>query len=506
MSLDVVIVGGGPNGLLLACELRLAGVAVTVLEQRDAPGGEPRANGLVGRVVQALDLRNLYEPLSGQAGPAQPTPRYQFGGLPLDLTELADNPLFTLPVPQARIEQVLAARAQALGADIRRGHHVTEVEPHDDRVTLRVRGPEGEQPLATRWLVGADGAHSLVRKQLGIDFPGTTDDRFVSHIGHAHLPADRFHPDGSLTLPSGERVWPYAHNRVAGGVFIFATLHTTGGTHLVAVQEWTGGDTTTPVTFTDLQHAVNRVAGGTLPLRQPAEPAAILRRLAGVNLRQATTYRAGRALLLGDAAHVYPAVGGPGLNLGLQDTLNLGWKLAAQVQGWAPPGLLDTYENERAPIGRRVALQTRAQLALLAPGDDVTAVRNLLADLLRHAHTRRDVAALLAGADTPYDMKGGDGEPHPLTGGWLPDLLPHLTEGRRDVLDRIRSGRPVLLTTTTEGATTAAGWGDRIDVVHVAGTLDAPTLLVRPDAYVAWAGEPDHGLTEALHQWFGRPR
>ncbi|WTD60984.1 FAD-dependent monooxygenase [Micromonospora sp. NBC_01638] len=223
--------------------------------------------------------------------------------------------------------------------------------------------------------------------------------------------------------------------------------------------------------------------------------------LTGVNLRQADTYRSGRILLLGDAAHVYPAVGGPGLNLGLNDALNLGWKLAAQVHGTAAPNLLDTYQTERVPVARRVALQTRAQLALLAPGDDVTALRGLFTDLLDSDHTRHEVAALLAGADRPYDMGGTD--PHPLTGSWLPDLLPRLTEGADAVRDALRSARGALIDLTTDGVSLPPAWRDRLDVIPARGGITADAVLVRPDGYLAWAGTGTDDVTEALRRWFG---
>ncbi|PWU58524.1 FAD-dependent oxidoreductase, partial [Micromonospora globispora] len=305
MNHEVVIVGAGPNGLLLAGELRLAGVPVLLLERSPLPGGEPRANGLIGRVVQAMDLRGLYEPLAGRPGPPAPTPWFQFGGLPLDLSAVADNPLFALPVPQARIQQVLEERARDLGAEIRRGHEVTGFGQDADDMQVNVRTADGDLRLRTRWLVGADGGHSLIRKQAGIPFPGSNDDRFVSHMGHAVIPADRLDSDGALALPDGRRLMPFAHNRLPGGVFTFARLGDTGEAYLVAVMEWAGrGREAAPVTFADLQHAVDRVLDGALPLGRPTRPSPLLRRLEGVTIRQATRYRAGRVLLVGDAAHV----------------------------------------------------------------------------------------------------------------------------------------------------------------------------------------------------------
>lgn len=267
--------------------------------------------------------------------------------------------------------------------------------------------------------------------------------------------------------------------------------------------EWTGPhhSTDAPPTHDDLQHATDRVLGGHLPLQQPHTPTPPTRRLTGVNLRQADAYRRGRILLLGDAAHVYPAVGGPGLNLGLNDAINLGWKLAAQVHGTAAPNLLDTYQTERAPVARRVALQTRAQLALLAPGDDITALRDLFTDLLDSDHTRHGVAALLAGADRPYDMGGTD--PHPLTGAWLPDLLPRLTEGADAVRDALQSARGVLIDLTTDGVYLPSAWRHRLDVIPARGGIDADAVLVRPDGYLAWSGTGTDDVTEALRRWFG---
>ena len=504
MTSNVIIIGAGPAGLLLAAELQLAGIPTTVLDQRAQPDTTPRANGLVGRIVQALHLRGLHEPLTGQPDAPQPTPRYQFGGLPLDLTNLPANPLHTLPVPQHHLEQVLHDHARALGADIRREHHLTALSQTPDHVTLDVRTPHGERRLTTRWLIGADGAHSTVRRAAGIPFPGHSDHRFVSHIGHADLPADRLNPDGTLTLPDGTHTRPFTHGRLPGGVLTFARIPgATTDAYLIATMEWNGphGDTDTPPTPDDLQHAVDRVVGGHLPLCPPAGPNPPTRRLTGVNLRQADTYRHGRVLLLGDAAHVYPAIGGPGLNLGLNDALNLGWKLAAQIHGTAGPDLLDSYQTERAPTARRVALQTRAQLALLAPGDDVTALRELLADLLHSDHTRHDLAALLAGADQPYDM--GSPHPHPLTGSWLPDLLPRLTEGADAVRDALRAARGVLIDLSADGLPLPPGWRDRLDVVPARGPVEAAALFVRPDGYVAWAGDRTDDLAAALQRWFG---
>lgn len=525
MAVDVVIAGGGPNGLMLACELRLAGVRPVVLERLPARSDLPKANGLVGRVVQALELRGLYEPLAGRAGPPEPVPFYQFSGIPLDLRGLEGNPLHVLPVAQPRIEQVLEERALELGVEIRRGHELTSLRDDGTDVDLAIRGPEGAYRLRTRYLVGADGGHSLVRKEVDIAFPGTTDDSFVSRAGHAVIPEALLDPvTGALDLPGLDApLRPYTQNRLAHGVFSFAMMPPGSGVHLVAVLEWDRppADEATPMTFAELRESVRRVLGTDLPMEEPvADEPHLLRRLTGVSSRQAEAYRAGRVLLLGDAAHVHSAIGGPGLNLGMLDAMNLGWKLAAEIAGWAPEGLLDTYEAERAPASRRVLMQTRTQMALMRPGEDLTAARDLIAELFESEVNRRRIAALLAGADIQYDM--GHDAPHLLPGQWLPDMRSQITAGRKQLAEALRGARPVLLDFTEDAsaAALAEGWKDRIDIVtenrHADQALPASALLIRPDGYVAWAGAltlPDQdqdqnhrahrGLRLALTTWFG---
>jgi 2-polyprenyl-6-methoxyphenol hydroxylase-like FAD-dependent oxidoreductase len=500
--MDVAIAGGGPNGLLLACELALAGVRPVVLERLPERATMPKANGLVGRVVPALDRRGLYARLSGGDRPPVPVPAFQFGGLTLALSALADNPMHILPIPQRRLEELIEQRAVELGVEIRRGHELVALSQTADRVTAEIAGPQGRYELTARYLVGADGGRSTVRKQCGIGFPGITDRGFVSRSGQVVIPAPVAVPGtGELEVPGAGRFRPSTFTRTERGMFAYGMFRP--GLYRVSVHEWTSSDLedSESMPLEELRAAVGRVLGADVPMSAPDGDPAALRRSTGINSRQADRYRVGRVFLAGDAAHVHSGVGGPGLNLGMQDVLNLGWKLAASINGWAPEGLLDTYESERHPVGERVVMHTRAQMELLSPGPNVTALRELFDELLGDRENIRRVAELMAGADVAYG-----GGAHPMTGRWMPDLALRGETGPVTVAGLSHAARPVLLTLAGDVtyAETAKPWSDRVDVVAAtAENAPAEAVLIRPDGYVAWAG--GEGLEAALRTWFGHP-
>ncbi|SHK64993.1 FAD-dependent monooxygenase [Actinacidiphila paucisporea] len=513
VDVDVVVVGGGPTGLMLAAEVGLLGVRPVVLESLPESGREPRANGLVGQVVPALDRRGLYESLSGSAGPPAPNRAYfTFAGLPLDLSGLPHSPVYTVAVPQQRIVQVLTARALDLGADIRTGHEVTGLTQREDRVELEVTGPAGPYRLTARYAVGADGAHSAVRKLSGIGFPGVTYDRSVSRHAHVSVPAECVGPDG-LRVPGVGAVPPFVPRRTERGSFTWAPLP--GRPPLMATVEWEPVEGDEPMSLAEMAASMGRVLGGEVPVAAPeGQGPFVLRRLTGGNTRVAERFSEGRVFLIGDAAHVYAAGGGPGLNVGLQDAINLGWKLAAQLAGTAPEGLLDSYGTERTAAARRTLLSAQAQAALLAPGRDVDALRAVVGELLADRAAAQRVADLIAGSDLRYDI-AADGA-HPLVGTQAEDLPLTTPTGQLRLAELARTGRPLLLdlTETATAAKAAAAWSPRVDAVTARAQPPAEAgftaALIRPDGYVAWAtsdlalGAEDLAqLRAAGARWFG---
>ncbi|GAA2386189.1 FAD-dependent oxidoreductase [Catellatospora methionotrophica] len=523
MDADVVISGGGPTGLLLAAELRLAGARVVVLERRTEPDPVPRANGLVGQVVTVLYRRGLYRTLARHgSGPKallqrwftgaygtrpRPVRGFSHAGFRLDLRRLRDaNPVHVLAVPQRRMEEVFEQHALALGAEIRRGHTFTGLTQDGDGVTVEVDGPDGGYRLRAAYLVGCDGSHSAVRKAAGIGFPGETSREVVIRMAHVVLPRAALTSSGALRAADGTSYRPYHLHRTPHGAFSFASF--IPGVHVLSTHEWDAPAEQAPMTVDEAQASLSRVVGADVPVEPPPADGRpwILRRLTDRNNRLADPYRMGRVFVAGDAAHVFAGFGGSHLNLGLQDAVNLAWKLSLVARGAAPDTLLDTYAAERVPQARRALDRTAEQAELMAPGDEVTARRERYAQRLREPGFLREVAEAVAGLDLPYPTGAG----HPMLGRMAPDLrLTH--ESRRIRLAALqRTARPLLLDLTGDPALAeaAAPWRDRVDVIRATprdpGT--PPALLIRPDGYVAWAAPDPAGLPSALTTWFGPPR
>jgi 2-polyprenyl-6-methoxyphenol hydroxylase-like FAD-dependent oxidoreductase len=515
--IDVVIAGAGPNGLMLAGELGLAGIRPVVLDPMPGPNPQPRANGIIGQGVRILDHRGLYGTLAGTAEPPPLNPRAMFAAFPLDLALMPNSQLYLLPVQQPRLVQVLADRAAEYDVDIRWRHALTGFDQDADGVTVHVQGPDGPTQLKTKYLVGADGGTSMTRKLAGIDFPGMSSYDLVARLGFDVLPPDEWIDpvSGGLDVPGFGRVPPLRFHRAEQGVFAYGALGNRAAVIVFELdrspREEPRDDSVDepPVSLAELEASAKRVLGADVPLR-PASPDAPLdlRRFSGINSRIASRYQVGRVILVGDAAHVHSPMGGPGLNLGLQDAINLGWKMAAVLKGRVEPALLATYEAERRPAAERVIMHSRAQLALVRPGPEVTALRQLFAELLTYPDIVRRLGDLISGAENRY---GAGPNAHPLAGQWVPDFS--VSDGGRTtrVAELARTGRPLLLDFTDRGEV-AAAVADVTEQLTVAagrpvGDVPATALLVRPDGYVAWASsarapETDE-LREVLTHWFG---
>ena len=500
---DVVIAGAGPNGLMLACELALAGVRPVVLDKLAGPSDEPKANGLVGQVIRQLDMRGLYHAFGGDEGPPKPAYGWMFAGVSLNFLGIEDNPMYALLIQQPRLVRLLEKRARDLGVDIRWGHELTALRAGESNVALTAATSGGAYRLDAGYLVGADGGRSTVRKSVGIGFPGHTSP-IVSRIAHVHLPDELLVAGRGYDIP-GFGLLPFGHNRLEKGTVIAFPFEPDRPMLGTIEYGWMLGSADGPMTLDELRDSLRRIIGVDVPLEAPKKQGShALRRLDGINSRQADRYRDGRVLLLGDAAHVHSPTGGPGLNLGMQDAVNLGWKLAAVVDGRAPDGLLDTYDAERYPVGERVMMHSQAQLALAAPGPEVNALRKLFGELARQREVTAHLAGLLSGSDVRYDV----GDDHPMSGLMVPDL--DLDDGRR-VAELLHGARPVLLDLSGGVTAAAAGsWAERVDTV-AAGMAEGPAaMLIRPDGYVAWAAddfEPGDAerLRGALARWFDNP-
>jgi 2-polyprenyl-6-methoxyphenol hydroxylase-like FAD-dependent oxidoreductase len=483
---DVLIAGAGPAGLLLASELRLAGVDTVVIERHPERPGFCRGFNLNARALDLLARRGLAGRLISEGWQV---PHAAFGGLPVTLSlpgTHTDHP-YSLGIPQTRVEEVLEAHALALGADLRRGHELLALRQDADSVTATLATSGGEYQVQAAYLAGCDGGRSTVRKQAGIDFPGTEATRF-SLLGDVEL-AD------PGALPLGTTAGP------GGTVF---TIPRPGYVRIITADRQPPADKDTLVSLGLLQTAVDEALGRHVELRA----ARWLTRF-GNAARQAAEYVRGRVILAGDAAHIHPPAGAIGVNVALDDAFNLGWKLAATVLGTAPTGLLDSYHAERHPAGAHVLANTRAQ-ALLAEADDrLGPLTDLLTRVASHPAGNRGFAETITGLDTRYDMLPGT--PHP----WLGRLAPNLTlstgTGDTDLATLLSPGRGVLLDLAGNDdlRRSAGGWADRVEIATATcpGHPELRAILLRPDGHTAWvsiaADDPTDGLHQTLQHWHG---
>ena len=479
----VMVAGGGPTGLMVAGELALAGVDVAIVERRpsqDLTGS--RAGGLHPRTIEVLDQRGIADRFLSQGKEAQIA---SFSWIPLDISDFPTRHNYGLALWQDHIERILAGWVGELAVPIYRGREVTGFAQDGAGVDVELSdGPS----LRAEYLVGCDGGRSLIRKAAGIEFPGW--DPTTSHlIAEVELAEE---PEWGL-------------RRDAHGIHSLSRLE--DGPVRVMVTEQRLGRTGEP-TLRDLSEALIAFYGTDYGIHSPTW----ISRFTDMT-RQAAAYRDRRVLLAGDAAHVHYPVGGQGLQTGVQDAVNLGWKLAQVVKGVSPDSLLDTYHAERHPVAARVLRNTMAQVALLRTDDRTSALRDAMSELLSMDEPRKRFAAMMSGLDIRYDL----GEGHPLLGRRMPDLDLVTANGPRRVFTLLHDARPVLLNLGEPGGLDIGPRADRVQVIDAtfAGNWELPVLgevaapaavLIRPDGYVAWVGDGTvTGLRGALTTWFGPP-
>jgi 2-polyprenyl-6-methoxyphenol hydroxylase-like FAD-dependent oxidoreductase len=485
MESGVIVVGGGPVGLMLAGELHLGGVEVTVYDKLPAASGESRALGFNRRAAESLGQRGLLPRL----GEFRWGPMGHFGGVRFDLGMLADNHSGVLGLSQARTEDMLADWLAELGVPVRRGYEVTGVRATPDGVAVAFDGPQGAGEDTAGYVVGCDGPHSTVRALAGIHTRSweATRGMYTAEIAGVTL----------RPRPIGERL--------PGGRMVVCTP--LGENHYRIVihdKDLPRHPDPGALTFAQVADAWQRLTGESIQHAQPLWLWAC-----GNAAALAGQYRRGRVFLAGDAAHAIPPLAAWGLSAGLQDAANLGWKLAATINGWAPEGLLDTYHAERHPVGQQLIRNAQAASMLYLGDADIDPVRSVMRELVAYKDAAGHLAAIVSGLGIRYDM--GPGE-HPLLGRRMPpDYELTLPDGRRTTIaDLLHTARGILITTSPPAQATLA-WADRIEVITGTWTPrqhPAPdTVLIRPDGYVAWTSPgTDTDLPTALSHWFGTAR
>jgi 2-polyprenyl-6-methoxyphenol hydroxylase-like FAD-dependent oxidoreductase len=491
----VVIVGGGPAGMMLAAELALAKVDVVVLERRpDHVLAGSRAGGFHSRTIEVLDQRGVADRFLAEGQVAQVA---TFGTTVLDMSDFPTRHPYSLGIWQNQIERIMAAWIAELPVPIHYGCEVTGFAQDDTGVDVPLS--EGGT-LRAQYLVGCDGGRSLIRKAAGIEFPGwdATRSNLIAEVEMTEEPELGIRHDAVGVHGLGRLEYEIRDGEV---------VYKDEGPVRVTVTEQRVGPATEP-TLRDLSEALVAVYGTDFGAHDPTW----ISRFTDMT-RQAAAYRAGRVLLAGDAAHVHYPAGGQGLSLGVQDAVNLGWKLAQVVNRTSPESLLDTYHDERHPVAARALKYTMAQTALQRRDDRMRALADVVSELASMDEPRKRLAGISSGLDIHYDL----GEGHPLLGRRMPDLDLSTADGPRRVFELLHDARPLLLNLGRPGDVDIAPWADRVQLVDaryegewelpVLGVVNAPTaVLIRPDGYVAWVGEGTQlGLPDALITWFGPP-
>ncbi|MFE3954341.1 rifampin monooxygenase [Nocardia sp. NPDC059091] len=471
---DVIIAGCGSTGAMLAAELRLHDVRVLALEKEPEPVSIVRIVGLHIRSIELMAMRGLLDRILERGRP-RPVGGI-FAAIPKPAPEGLDSAhAYLLGIPQPVVNHLLEEHAIALGAQVRSGCAVAGFEQDDEGVTVELA--DGER-LRSRYLVGCDGARSTVRKLLGVGFPGEPA-RTETLMGEMEV-----------GVPQEEIAAKVTEIRETNKVFSLGPFGK-GVYRVVVPTKGVSEDRAEPPTLEDFKQGLRDIAGTDFGVHSPRW----LSRF-GDATRLAERYRVGRVLLAGDAAHIHPPTGGQGLNLGVQDAFNLGWKLAAEIRGWAPEALLDTYQTERHPVAEDVLDNTRAQMELLSTEPGPQAVRRLLTELMDFDEVNRHLIEKITAIDIRYDF--GDGPD--LLGRRLRDI--DLKQGR--LYDQLHRGRGLVLDRTER--LTVEGWSDRVDLIaDPTAALDVPAILLRPDGHVAWIGENQQDLNDHLARWFGKP-